>query len=58
VGCDVLASSCKRVNEPSVARFEILTVVLMKMSNGLLSCDDGETTAFRNVCDYALIHRV
>ena len=31
------------VNEPSVARFEILTVVL-KISIGLLGCDGGGTT--------------
>ena len=58
VGCDALATSCKRVHEPSVARFEILTVVLMKISIELLGCDDGGTTPLRNVRDYALIHRV
>jgi len=58
VVCDALASCCKRVNEPSVARFEILTVVLMKIRIGLRGCDDGSTTALRNVCDHVLIHRV
>jgi hypothetical protein len=58
VGNGALASSSIHVNEPSVARFEILTVVLMKISIGLLGCDGGGTTPLRNVRDYALIHRM